>query len=491
MKISNKLGLLAVVGLIVVAVGISMAGIVPYSGDGVHLLTLSSTTSTYQDTGIALFGLRSTDSTVEGGLFLKAGNWSDTVLADKTAYGCGTPKIFWGSASGTAGTFYALTSDTTGKVTVSTTFSDSETSSGSWSSSFTSSSGSCISTFISPAEMSSASFVFCDSSLPGQSVTSALLESSDNISFSSPFEDTIFVNGFDTIVDKARIIVVAGGKIIGDTNMSMVSADNYAYVIVGFDSGVTDMYFIFWDASQAKYLIDMKTVSVGVTSTTITGGTGGANATNVGNITSVTLYVNPLSPAANNVAQVDIVDVANDAGPNVDGFVFVDSNTSGFDTRMPNTVFEINLYDTEGNQITSLPSGNTFLLVLQYGKYNSNYNSLKLLHLNSATNAWEAVSNSTADSTNQRIVAYVSSFSKFAIGNVSSSSSVASSDDNNCVVSMATSSTPFSGIMPTLRGMRDTVLGSSIGRALVSGYYGFAGLLLLAGAGLGLARMQK
>ena len=130
-----------------------------------HLLTLYSTTSTYQDTGIALFGLRSTDSTVEGGLFLKEGNWSDTVLADNTAYGHGTPKIFWGSASGTAGTFYALTSDTTGKVTVSTTFSDSETSSGSWSSSFTSSSGSCTSTFISPAEMSSASFVFCDSYL--------------------------------------------------------------------------------------------------------------------------------------------------------------------------------------------------------------------------------------------------------------------------------------------------------------------------------------
>jgi len=64
-----------------------MAGIVPYSGDGVHLLTLYSTTSTYQDTGIA------------------------------------------------------------------------------WSSSFTSSSGSCTSTFISPAEMSSASFVFCDSYL--------------------------------------------------------------------------------------------------------------------------------------------------------------------------------------------------------------------------------------------------------------------------------------------------------------------------------------
>jgi len=390
-----------------------MAGIVPYSGDGVHLLTLYSTTSTYQDTGIA------------------------------------------------------------------------------WSSSFTSSSGSCTSTFISPAEMSSASFVFCDSDLAGQSVTSDLLEWSDTISFASPFEDTIFVNGFDTTADKARIVVVAGGKIIGDTNMSMVSNDNYAKVRVVFDSGVTDMYFIFWDASQAKYEILKKTVSVGVTSTTITGGTGGASATNVGNITSVTLYVNPLSPAANNVAQVDIVDVANDSGPNVDGFVFVDSNTSGFDTRMPNTVFEINLYDTTGDQITSLPSGNTFLLVLQYDKYNSNYNSLKLLHLNSATNAWEAVSNSTADSTNQRIVAYVSSFSKFAIGNVSSSSSVASSDDNNCVVSMATSSTPFSGIMPTLRGMRDTVLGSLIGRALVSGYYGFAGLLLLAGAGLGLARMQK
>jgi hypothetical protein len=297
-----------------------------------------------------------------------------------------------------------------------------------------------------------------------------------------------------------RIIIInPAGKVAGDSQMTrLVNDTTWVSSSIRFETGVTKIILIFWDASQARYSIKVGRVLVSADVANVTGGAGTVSSTfsagGVGVISRVDVTVSPSTPT---VGSVEIVDVGNDAGPRAgDGFITVDSNTSGFDTRLPNSVFAINLFDAAGNPITSLGSGQNFLVVIQFnfgGLSSSAASAIRLLHHNGVSNSWQVVSNSSSDSTNGRLVAYVSSFSNFAMGNVSSGSAAAPDDDDNCVIQNSLSGTSLAGLMPSLRGVRDVMMGNALGRLFVSGYYGFAAfaMILFAAAGAGLAFSKR
>jgi hypothetical protein len=68
-------------------------------------------------------------------------------------------------------------------------------------------------------------------------------------------------------------------------------------------------------------------------------------------------------------------------------------------------------------------------------------------------------------------------------------SPVNGSSGSACLIDASIGKTGLSGILPSLRSARDMVLGSAFGRLFVSGYYGFAAILMIAATGFGAYRL--
>lgn len=500
MKIRNRYGVLFAVAMVVFAVGAAVATVAESISDGLHQISLTSSSS-YVEQGVGFFELNKTDSSVDDGFFLSGvtdGVLSTSGLAAVAQQG--TPKPLTGSTSGSAGTFYVQNSDTA-RTTISLSFSSATAASGSWSGTLSGGSGTAMDTFRNGAFFSADSGLlrFGDSVLSANYAASKAMHEDGDTAASATTNVTVAVT-WDSLVaagDSIRLIVInAAGKVAGDSNMSRLTATDTTWVssTVALETGVTTFIVIVWDASRSAYVINTGQLSLGATTFAIpaTGGTLTlvTGSTAVGTISRIDVTSGVTTPAINTM---QIVDLANDGAAKADGFATVDSNTSGFDTRLQNTAFSINLFDVNGDPIKTLASGQTVLVVVQYNFGNltaSQASSVRLLHRNSKTNSWEVVSNSTPDSTNGRLVAYVSSFSDYALGVVNTPAAAAAADDDDCAITMVAGKTGLTGILPSLRSVRDTLLGSAFGRLFVSGYYAF-GMMMLVAAGFGVALASR
>lgn len=493
----NKYGFGLAVAMVVMIVGAAFAtGIAESLASGMHQISLTSAT-VYSDDGLGFFTLNASDSTVSDGIYISG--VSTGVLADTVAAiaGGGTPKALSGSVSGSAGTFYVQMTDTA-RTTISLSFSSATAATGSWSSGL-GGSGTAMDTFRSGAFFStdSTKLYFGDSVASGNFPASLSMRINRDTA-STTLADTKIAITWDSVVavgDSIRLIVInAQGGIAYDTNMNRLSATDTTWTTsanIHLETGITKFILIVWDASQAKYIFKTGRLALGVAYTAIPATGGWGQASNLGALSNVTVTAGVTTPQ---IRQIEIVDIASDTAAKADGLANVDTNTSGFDTRLSRTAFTINLYDVNNNPIHTLASGQTVLVVVDYnfgGLTAAQASSIRLLHRNSGTNAWEVVSNSTPDSTNGRVVAYASNFSDFALGVVNSSSSVPAADNgSNCVIQSMAMRTGLTGILPAIRGLRDSLMASSLGRLFVSGYYAF-GMLMLVGAGFSLTLAAK
>jgi hypothetical protein len=510
MRYRKELGVFAAVALVVVGIGMAIAAVAPSSATGGwHRLRLSSTTLSV-DSGVGFYtltGAGSSDSIVNNAIYFSQGVIQDTNLAVAGGSGAGTPKVLSGGVTNGVGTFYIQMSDTA-RATAGVTYSSATEGSGTWSSTFTNNSGADSNIFITSAEFSSVTRTFVGDTINGAltiwplSASLGLASSGDSFTWPNRTDTVIAIRLGDTTVgDTVRIIVVnPAGRVSFDSAMNAAAAPGDTVFVssaISFETGVSKIIILIWDASQAKYAVKIGTVRVGAAANvnSITTADMTAEATlniGTGNVV-VTLTVPSQTPA---IGEVQMLDVAGDGAAKSDNFAQIDTNTSGFDTRLQNTVFQILVTDASGAPIKVLESGKTALLVIPYNfslLTSSQASAVRLLHLDDATNSWEVVSNSTSDSTNGRLVAYVSEFSHFAMGNVSSGAAAAPADDDNCVIQNTIGHTSLAGLMPSLRGVRDTMMGNAIGRLFVSGYYGFAAfaMILFAAAGAGFAFSKR
>lgn len=72
-----------------------------------------------------------------------------------------------------------------------------------------------------------------------------------------------------------------------------------------------------------------------------------------------------------------------------------------------------------------------------------------------------------------------------------SDASTVTPDNNICVINSAVGSTSFAGMMPALRGVRDVMMANSLGRFIVSGYYGFGLLIVMIASGCGVFAFKR
>ncbi len=497
MKIRNKYGVAFAAAMVVFAVGAAVATVAESISSGLHQISLTSST-TYTDQGVGLFTLNASDSAVRNGLFMSG--VTDGVLPTNglaAVAGQGTPKPLSGSVSSAAGTFYVQMSDTA-RTTISLSFSSATAASGSWSGALSGGSGTAMDTFRTGSFFSEDSSTFRF----GDSMTSAIYPASNEMrtngeTASATTDSVQVVLTWDSLAaagDSVRIIVInASGRIAGDSNMSQRTTGDTTWIspVVALETGVTKFVIIVWDASRSKYVIRTARLARGVTSQAIAATGGWVQATPVGtSLGAVTVTAGVTTPQ---VRRIEIVDIANDGAVKADGLANVDTNTSGFDTRLTGTAFSVNLFDINNNPITTFPTGQNILVVVDYNFGNlsaAQASNIRLLRRNSATNAWENVSSSTPDSTNGRVVSYVTNFSDFTLGTVNVGSSVASADDDDCAISTVAGRTGLQGVLPAFRSVRDTLMGSVFGRLFVSGYYAF-GMMMLAAAGLGFALVSR
>jgi hypothetical protein len=489
---------------------------------GWHVLGLTSTGTT-TDTGVGFYAIETQDSSAAGFYLygptvpvITAGTIistnADTNLAKQ---GVGVPYRISGYAtvSGSSATTYlnVQTTDTT-KISVSlsassSTAADSINATGSWSSTQTSGSGTARDSFFRPASFATLPIAFGDSAISGnfplaQSI--ALLETG----YSATIVDTRIAiragTGVDSMTpgkDTARLIVFKpNGSLLTDTILHLVhQVGDSTFATEGnirFDSGTTDLWVVYWSDSVSKLAIRYAGVTVGNAATGLTTTPQTFTATTMGSVKGAALTVTTSTPQVN---RVQITDVGGDAAAKSDDFARFDTNTTGFDTRLASTVFEINVWNGT-TKVTKLASGQDYHVEIGYdfsGHSSSLANSIKLLRLNPQTEQWEIAKDgngSTAynysDSANQRVVARVSQFSTFALGNVTTTTSSAVAKDDNCVINATLGRTGFASIMPAFRNVRDSIMGSALGRFLVSSYYGL-GLAFLAFAGAGLAYARR
>ncbi len=514
MRMYKRHGYLAAIAMVAALVGVAVATVVNNSTEGAHELTLNSSTNSL-DTGVGLFTLNNSDSSVRNGIFFANGRLADTWLAfPGTIDGRGgTGKLLTGKAASTlnsASSFYVQMSDTA-RTSVSTTFTDSATSSGSWSGTLTSNSGTCTSKFgYGGGRFSSTAVEFGDSTrttaggtVNSQYPMSNIMSAGDSVTRTAAVTETriavVVRSGIDSNTnDTMRIIVISpAGKIVGDSQMTRNQISGVACLdstwlspMVRFETGINKVVIIYWDAAQAKYGFITGQINAGSADNAVTGGAGTFtyvlhnNAPLVGQLSRFDITLQPSTPT---VTTVQLLDPAGDGAVKSDNYANVDSNTSGFDTRLANTVIAINLFDAGGNPITQI-SGARFLLVIKYnfgGLSSAQASNIRLLHRDAATNTWEAVSASTPDSASGTLVAYIDEFSEYAMGTVNATSTPSAVDNDNCVINNAVGGTGLAGIMPSLRGVRDTILSTAIGRLMTSGYYtGFFITMIVAGFGL-------
>lgn len=501
------------IALVFLCVGLALALTVATNTGGWHAIFLTTTGSS-NDTGLGHAQFNSSavsDTAVRFGFFVRntrSNGLNDTILADLAATGSGSGLALTGGfTSGTAATFTIQRSDSA-SINVSATFSDSATSSGTWSSELTGGTGTETSTFRASNLYSLVGARFGQrtgaDTVADQFPLFNLPVTGDTTTTFSTAQDTIVVFSVDTSTqgDSVRLLVIdPANRLTYDTQMIRVTgagaAGDTTFISQGnirFEVGTTKLIAILWDQDTAKYLFTAVNVTISQDRDTLSGGAGTASAnfnTATSNVANVTVTVPaPTTPVIN---AIDIIDNGGDQGFKSDSYANIDSNTSGMETRAANSVFTVNLLANDSSLITVLTGGAVSMTITMDSVVNDS-SSLSLLRHNSITNSWEVAGTSQSfnSATGQLTVNGMTKFSNFALGKFSSSSSAPGGDGGTCVIENTFSGTSLSGIMPSLRGMRDSVLGSAAGRLFVSGYYGFAGTIaFLAFAGIGLTAVFK
>lgn len=513
---------LKVMALVMIVVGVVWAAAAPFNvidESGIRVLGLTSTGAT-SDTGVGFYTITIQDSAAAGVFLLGApvnagsiisGN-ADTALA---LPGVGLPRRIYGSAAvsgAIARTSLFIPLTDTARIDVSLTASnaagvDSHNAIGSWASSLTGGSGAARDSFRYATSFAAQNVVFGDSTgaLPlfplsnqirALGATTWARKVDTNIAI-------IFGTGNDSAApnDTARLIAFGpAGNLITDTVLRRMYSNDSTFATVGtisFDSGTTDIYVIYWSDSVSKLALHHAAVTVGNAVVNLISTTQTVAVSAMGSISSAALTVVPSAPQVN---QVQITDIGGDGAARSDAFARFDTNTAGFDTRLSNTVFEMKLR-AAGEEVTRLAAGQDYLVVIGYNFSALSptvANSIKLLRLNPQTERWEvardgngSTAHNNSDSTNSRVVARVSEFSIFALGAVAATAVAADAEDDQCVIDATLGRSGLAGVMPALRGARDSIMDSVLGRFLVSSYYGLGlALLLFTGAGLAYVRRR-
>ncbi len=464
--------------LLIVSITVALATVFPISGSehGYWVSRFTPTSSAPNDTGVALFKYFSQADSRAIGLHFTGGSGAlDTGIA---TWGATTPFYLFGSvaSSGSALRYVQLT-DTAQINLLTTSYSDSITAAAAattWSNPLRGTTGTATD-----------SFLYDTPNFGRAALTTVANDSSIRFFVAS-----------DKATDSARTVFIRPGGQIHDTYMIRTSGGGNGVEtfstpnVFVFEAGITRIFQFFWNSDSGKLQVKERTWFTGASQTFLTGGTGSAGSINLtANIRALSISVNSIG-MANQAASVIIM-----ASPSAPGshnasdlYLTVDSNSSviGFDTRFPNSVFDITVIDSTGATITKLPAGQKYLVTLTYA-FNeiplAKVQRAKLLHYNFASNSWDALTttvtvDTSGNSGNAVAIAEVSEFSQFAFGTLSPGSEI-SNDDNNCLIASSASGTSAERGLPGLRSLRDAALESVIGRFLVGGYYS-AMIILLA-----------
>ncbi len=460
---------------VLIGVGVAVAAVSPSVGSE-HLLTLSSGTHSV-DTGVGLFSVMTSDSSVGVGVFFV--NASNDTKMVQAAY---PAKPIFGNPRDRL----LLRASDTSWTSITTDFATATNSSGQWTSGLTNLSGGASSVYLTATDKCTDPAIVIGDSVFAP-LNELLADGAETITYNQPFDSFVNIVGLQSGQDTARLIVIGPqNKVTGDTILPFGSAN--AGARVRFDTGVTRLMALVRDASQGKFKIFTGAVAVGAKQATNLQTVDSAISVRMGDVVFCTVTVT--NALAQPVRRIDFIDMPNDAANGaVDGYSLIDSGTYGFDTRLPNSVFEIRLYDLWGQLIKSTSEFVTIKVEYNLGAFGTSFDTskIKVLHLTDG-NRWVALPSSVS-TTNAVVTSQSKGFSIFALGAIGSSSPV-DDNDNVCVVNRSLGGSVLSGVMPALRSYRDMVLGTSLGRLAVETYYGFAALLIVAAAGLGLARMR-
>lgn len=531
-------GTLAAIALVVLCVGAAFALNISTTTDGLHVLTLTKTSSTAtpSDSGVGYFEAdQSGQDTSLVGLFFQgsASNFTnDTFLARADSAGAtvqssGSPKVLSGlvtaSASTTASaTLYVQSSDTA-RNTITATFSSADTSTGTWSSALTSASGTSASGFRTASTFSDSKLHFggpaeSDTRLAGgpYGIFQSQWVVDTHLTVAAGQCDSVVIvtagSHFAQSGDTLRLIVInPAGRVTQDTSMRRlggggltVAADTVAldtvYVtrgVVRFETGITTLVAIWWDANKAKYRVRTNYVTTNSTAPVVIGGGSGVGSTSSNftagaGVASVALTLSGSTPTVNSIL---LADVGNDTSFKSDAYATVDTNTSGMDTRMPFSVYSVSFFAADSSLITNLTSGSITMTVTIRGPVGADSSILSVLRLNEATNKWEVDGTSQTNvfvGANRVITVFgKTKLSIQGLGRIVGSSASVADDDGTCVIANTIGKSPFASMMPSLRIARDSFLSSAVGRMFVSSYYSLGMIAFAMVVGLGLTASKK
>lgn len=172
------------------------------------------------------------------------------------------------------------------------------------------------------------------------------------------------------------------------------------------------------------------------------------------------------------------------------------------ESKMDTYIFDFTVFGTNG-QIHDLAAasvggtGNATVSIIVTGTDTTRVGTHGLIRINPTTLAWENVPGSSrSTSPNASSITVSATVTElpgqiFAVGTVSGASTPPAHDDD-CVVNAAFGNTSLAGMMPSMRSVRDGMLGNPLGRMFVSGYYAAGSFMVLAlGLGLTLAARRK
>jgi hypothetical protein len=166
-----------------------------------------------------------------------------------------------------------------------------------------------------------------------------------------------------------------------------------------------------------------------------------------------------------------------------------ESDAQSVYARIANTTMTIAIVDANGNQLN--PTSDSIYYELRTAGLALNIRdttSVRLGRYNPALMKWEAVP-STMDATGVLTASLGQQGIYALLVFPPATSPVNGSSGSACLIDASIGKTGLSGILPSLRSARDMVLGSAFGRLFVSGYYGFAAILMIAATGFGAYRL--
>lgn len=500
------------IGILMAAtIAFAVAVILPISSsdNGFWVSRFAVTSSAPNDTGIAFFYYFAQNDSRSYGIDFTGGTGAlDTGVA---SFGSTTPNYLTGSVASTGiSQRYVQVSDTARISLVTLSYADSVTGTAgatTWSNPLRSTTGTATDSFLYQA----ANFGQAALAWSADDANLATLQSTDSIVIArgaSATQALRFRVSSDKVTDSARIVLIRPNGRIHDTvtiRTSGGAAGGETFSVPNawiFDSGTTAIFIVHWNSDSGKIQVKEGEVYCDEQKTTITGGSGTAVGTGLSaNINSVSLAVNSIG-LATPVASVLLAGGGNAPGSQnaADLYITVDSNASdiGFETRFPNSVFDVTVVDSAGGIVSKLPSGQKHLLTLNYA-----FNGIplgqvqrgKILHYKLATNSWEALTTTVTVDTNGNsgnavATAEVTEYSPFAFGTLSPGT-LESNDDANCVLGRAATATGLERTLPVLRDLRDAALRTAPGRALISAYYGASAWLFLFALPIAFARRRR